>query len=195
MFNPRETDGPLDPAMISDLITAAYRDHAASIHGIALRSTRDREVAADITQEAFVRLVTEVQAGRIPNNIGGWLYRTSANLVISRARRTSVARRFAARLVRRDAPSEPDVLVIGREQSRELERALATLRTTDRIALLMAAHGATGAEIASHLGRSEAATRTLLSRARTHLRAAMNGSEVQTPRRVASTTRAAETLA
>ena len=78
---------------ISDFITNAYEQHAASVHGITLRSTRDPEVAADVTQEAFIRLLTEAQAGRFPDNVGGWLYRTSANLVISRQRRAAVARR------------------------------------------------------------------------------------------------------
>ena len=131
--------GTVDPAAVTEMISAAYRDHAASIHGIALRSTRDPEVAADITQEAFLRLVTEAQTGRFPDNVGGWLYRTSANLVISRGRRLSVARRFAPRLVRYDGPAEPDAVALLQEESRELDLALATLSTIERVALLMAA--------------------------------------------------------
>jgi RNA polymerase sigma-70 factor (ECF subfamily) len=165
--------GGADPAAVTEMISAAYRDHAASIHGIALRSTRDPEIAADVTQEAFLRLVTEAQAGRFPDNVGGWLYRTSANLVISRGRRVSVARRFAPRLVRRDGPAEPDAVALMQEEHRELDLALATLTTTERVALLMAAGGATGAEIAARLGRSHGATRTLLCRARVNLRTAM----------------------
>ena len=84
-----------DPSAISEVIAAAFRDHSAAIHGTALRSTRDPELAADVTQEAFLRLVVEAQAGRFPDNVGGWLYRTSANLIISRARRAAVARRLA----------------------------------------------------------------------------------------------------
>jgi DNA-directed RNA polymerase specialized sigma24 family protein len=62
--------------------------------------------------------------------------------------------------------------VVLEERHTELRVALATLPAPDRVALLMAAHGATGEEIARHLGRSHAATRTLLSRARAHLRTA-----------------------
>jgi len=163
------------------VIAAAFRDHSAAIHGTALRSTRDPELAADVTQEAFLRLVVEAQAGRFPDNVGGWLYRTSANLVVSRARRAAVARRLAPRLVRFDGPAEPDAIAVLQEQRHELHVALATLSAADRVALLMAAHGATGQEIARHLGRSHAATRTLLSRARGRLRTAAMEVDARSP--------------
>jgi RNA polymerase sigma factor (sigma-70 family) len=155
---------------IAEVIATAFRDHSAAIQGMTLRSTRDPEVAADVTQEAFLRLLVEAQAGRIPDNIGGWLYRTSANLVVSRARRAAVARRLAPRLVRDDGPSQPDAIVIRQEEDRELQAVLATLPVTDRTALVMAAHGASGEEIARHLGRTPNATRTLMCRARGRLR-------------------------
>jgi RNA polymerase sigma factor (sigma-70 family) len=162
----------LDRSAISETIAAAFHDHSAAIHGTALRSTRDPELAADVTQEAFLRLVVEAQAGRCPENIGAWLYRTSANLIVSRARRAAVARRLAPRLVRTDGPAQPDAIAVLREEHHALQVALATLPVAARVALLMAAHGATGEEIARHLGRSHGATRTLLSRARGRLRTA-----------------------
>jgi RNA polymerase sigma factor (sigma-70 family) len=162
----------LDRSAISEMIAAAFHDHSAAIHGTALRSTRDPELAADVTQEAFLRLVVEAQAGRCPENIGAWLYRTSANLIVSRARRAAVARRLAPRLVRTDGPAQPDAIAVLHEDHHELQVALATLPVAARVALLMAAHGATGEEIARHLGRSHGATRTLLSRARGRLRTA-----------------------
>lgn len=166
-----------EPSEISEIIAAAFRDHSAAIHGTALRSTRDPELAADVTQEAFLRLVVEAQADRLPDNICGWLYRTSANLIVSRARRAAVARRLAPRLVRFDGPAEPDAIAVLQEQHHELQVAMATLSAADREALLMAAHGATGEEIARHLGRSHGATRTLLSRARGRLRTATVASQ------------------
>jgi RNA polymerase sigma factor (sigma-70 family) len=138
-----------------------------------LRTTRDPELAADVTQEAFLRLVTEGQRGRYPDNVGAWLYRTSSNLIISGARRASVARRLAPRLVSRDEPDGPESITLGQEQHRELDEAMATLSIDDRLALVLSAHGATGEEIARHLRRSPAATRTHLSRARARLRTAV----------------------
>ena len=154
-----------DVAAIGALMVAAYESHSSSIYGMALGSTRDPELAADVTQEAFLRLLTEARRGRAPENIGGWLYRAASNLIVSRARRASVARRFAPHLLRRDTPEEPDGAALGHERQGHLDDALATLSVADRIVLLMAAQVATGAEIATHLGRSPGATRVLLLRA------------------------------
>ena len=117
--------------------------------------------------------MTEGQRGRRPDNPGAWLYRTSTNLIISRARRASVARRVAPRLLSHDAPDRPEDVALGNEQHRELDAALATLSVADRVALVLAAQGASGEEIAVHLGRSHGATRTHLTRARAHLRIAV----------------------
>ncbi len=162
----------VDPSAADSIITAAYVEHHAAIRGTALRLTRDPDLAADVAQEAFLRLLLEARAGRAPDDIRAWLHRTTANLIISRARRAAVARRWAPRLVRLDGPAEPDAIAILREDRSDLRIALATLPVTDRVALLMAAQGATGQEIARHLGRTPAATRTLLCRARMRLRAA-----------------------
>lgn len=158
---------------LAAFVAAAYDAHAASIYGLALRSTRDPELAGDVTQEAFLRLLAEGRRGRRPDDIGAWLYRTSTNLIISRARRASVARRLAPRLVSHDRSDAPDAIALGNEQHRELDAALATLSVADRVALVLSSQGATGIEIAQHLGRSHAATRTHLTRARARLRDAV----------------------
>ena len=163
----------LGRSALDAVITAAFEMHSAAIYGLALRSTRDPELAADVTQEAFLRLLTESQRGRLPDNLGGWLYRTSSNLIVSRARRATVARRFAPRLLQRDEPDGPESIAIANEGHRDLDAALATLTVADRMALVLSAQGATGEEIAGHLGRSHAATRTHLTRARARLRAAV----------------------
>ncbi|MEO5704390.1 MAG: RNA polymerase sigma factor [Candidatus Limnocylindrales bacterium] len=160
------------------LVEAAYRDHAASVLGVTLRSTRDPELAADVTQEAFSRLIAETRAGRCPDNIRAWLHRTSANLVVSRARREAVARRHAPGLVHTHGPAQPDEITVHREAQHELRSALAILSAADRIAVLMSANGSTGTEIASHFGWTAGATRTRLSRARALLRAKRSEADV-----------------
>ncbi len=164
--------GTIGSSAIEEIVGAAFRQHAPAIQRMALRSTRDAWVAEDVTQEAFLRLIVEAEAGRLPDNIGGWLYRTTANLIISRARRAAVARRYVDRFMDLDGPAQPDRIAVVRERHQELQAALATLPAADRGALLMAGLGATGEEIARHLGRSQGATRTLISRARGRLRIA-----------------------
>jgi RNA polymerase sigma-70 factor (ECF subfamily) len=154
-------------------VEAAFRENHERVFRMVCVMTREQELAADITQEAFVRLLREARAGRWPDNVGGWLYGTASNLVVSRARRVAVARRLAPRLVAPDAGSAPDELAIEHERSRAMRVALGRLSASERMALVMAAEGSSGEEIARHLGKSHAATRTMMSRARARLRLAL----------------------
>jgi len=159
--------------VVAEFIEAAYDEHEARIHGMVLGATRDPELAADVTQEAFLRLLAEARAGRFPDAPGAWLYRTAMNLVVNRARRAAVARRFAPRLMQRDDTPDPESMALEHERSRSMHEVLAGLPVADRMALLMAAQGLSGEDIAAHLGKSHGATRTLLCRGRERLRRAM----------------------
>lgn len=153
-----------------EAVTAAYRDHAATVRRVALRMTRDDELAADVTQEAFLRLFRESVAGRVPDNVAAWLYRTSANLVVSHARHEAVARRTAPMLAPPGSSRAPDDDVVDREGIQTVRSALAALPADYRSVLLMAAAGTPSRDIAHRIGRSGTATRTLLCRARRRLR-------------------------
>jgi RNA polymerase sigma-70 factor (ECF subfamily) len=151
-------------------IAAAYDAHHAELYGFALRSTRDVGAAEDLLHEAFVRLIIEIDAGRTPDNVRAWLYRVLANLAVSRGRRASVAQRHIPSLVDRSIDEGPEPAMLDHERSSDLERALAELAADARTALLMAAQGFDGAEIAAAIGRSPTATRSLMCRARLQLR-------------------------
>jgi DNA-directed RNA polymerase specialized sigma24 family protein len=60
--------------------------------------------------------------------------------------------------------------IIRRERDAAIVDALARTAEDDRTAMLLAAQGYRGEEIAERIGRSELATRTLLCRARGRLR-------------------------
>ena len=84
----------------------------------------------------------------------------------------SVAARWRAALEFRqkgDSPG-PETDYLAGEASRGVHAALAELSADERAGLLLAAHGFSGAEIATSIGRSQAATRTLMCRARAKLR-------------------------
>jgi RNA polymerase sigma-70 factor (ECF subfamily) len=154
-----------------EYVANAHLAHAGMTYAVAMRATRDPELAADVTQEAFLRLLIEARAGRRPDSAGAWLYRAVTNLVISRARRAEVARRLAPRLADVGMPDQPDTVAVRREGHAELLLALSRLSSVERTALILAAGGASGVEIAAHLGRTHGATRALLCRARARLRA------------------------
>ena len=66
--------------------------------------------------------------------------------------------------------SRPKSGVLARERTSAIDAVLATLPVDARTALLLSADGFSGEEIAATIGRSHAATRTLISRARVRVR-------------------------
>jgi RNA polymerase sigma-70 factor (ECF subfamily) len=168
--------GPVSPATglraddASAVVLAAYQKHQVDLFSFATALVRERETAEDVVAEAFLRLVREVKAGREPDDLRGWLYRVVANLVLSRGRRIATAKRFLTRLVERRNEPSPEARVVGSEVRQDLLDALAVLPADGRIAIVMLSRGATGREIAAAIGRSEAATRTLICRTRIRLR-------------------------
>ena len=159
---------PLDGRAI---VAAAFEEHQREVFSFTLHGTRDPEAAEDITQETFLRLLREVDAGRTPDNIRAWLYRVASNLVVTRGRKATVAGRWLRAIARQETTLEsPERITLRRETSDALEAALATMPHDASVALLLAAQGFSGREVAVAIGRSEAATRTMLCRARLQLR-------------------------
>ena len=153
------------------VVLAAYEAHARDLHAFARSLVREREAAEDLVAEAYLRLVREVHAGRAPDDVRGWLYRVTANLVLSRGRRISVAQRFLGRIADRRQAESPEARHLRLAIDPALRDAVLALRPDARVAVVMAARGCSGREIAEAIGRSEAATRTLLTRSRQQVRA------------------------
>ena len=152
------------------VVMAAFDAHHRDLLAFARALVRDAEAAEDVVADAFLRFIHEVHAGRMPSETRAWLYRVVANLVISRGRRLRTAQRFLSRLVDRRVQESPEQSLAGSEIRRDLLEALAALPIEGRIAIVMASRGSTGQEIATALGKSETATRTILYRARIRLR-------------------------
>ena len=156
------------------VLLAAYEAHARDLNAFARSLVREREAAEDVVAEAFTRLVGEARAGRMPDDVRAWLYRVVSNLVMSRGRRRSVAQRFLGQLLDRRTAESPEARHLRLDVDPALRDAVLALPPDARVALVMAARGAPGAEIALAIGRSEAATRTLLTRARQRVRARLD---------------------
>lgn len=170
-----DLSGLVTPAAASasrtdELVTAIYDAHQRELFTFALRACHDHEAAEDLVHEAFIRLVVEVDAGRTPHNIRAWLYRVIANLAVSRGRRATVAQRELGALRRDRTDAGPEPAYLEYERQSDLEAILGELGADARTALLMAANGFNGLEIAEAIGRSGNATRTLMCRARLQLR-------------------------
>jgi RNA polymerase sigma-70 factor (ECF subfamily) len=154
-------------------VSAAFESYHAELYNFLRRSTRDEAAAEDLLQEAYLRLTREVDAGRTPEHVRGWLYRVASNLAISRGRRRTTAFEWMGRYGRHslgDDVASPEAGMLARERTSAIDAVLATLPAEARTALLLSADGFSGEEIAVAIGRSHGATRTLLSRTRVRVR-------------------------
>jgi RNA polymerase sigma-70 factor (ECF subfamily) len=147
-----------------------YDAHQRELHAFVRSIERDPAAAEDVVAETFLRLTREVAAGRMPDQPRAWLHRVAANLVVNGGRHRNVVTRVLGRLVSHDTDEPADAPLLRAEARRELLEVLRSLPVDARTALMLAAHGFSGREIAATLGRSELATRSLMSRARERLR-------------------------
>jgi len=155
-------------------VEAAFKEHGPGLVRYLTWQTRDAEAAQDFAQAAFLRLARELEAGRAPDRIDAWLRRVGSNLATSQARRAQVANRHEAALARRVDARSPESIVVSGELAAQVDVLVGALSATERHAVLLAAHGVGGIDIANAVGRTPAATRTLLCRARAKLREGMH---------------------
>ena len=168
-----------EPAPVQALVADVYVAFAAELRRFVTARTRDADSAEDIVQEAFVRLAVLSRASRDPKNPQAWLCRVARNLVISRSRRATVARRRDPQLaMEKTSPQSPEMLFLSSERSRALGLALEAVGVSARTSLVLAAHGYTCREIAERLGRSEGATRSIMCRARQVVRRELTNQEL-----------------
>jgi RNA polymerase sigma factor (sigma-70 family) len=130
------------------------------------RLTGDPDLAADVAQETFVRLL---QRDPRPGAVRPWLFRVATNLVRDAARRSSRHRVLAmdgrAPTAHGDPPPAPDRGLDRDRYRRMVREALDELSTKERTALLMREEGFRHREIAEAIGTTTGSVGTLLSRA------------------------------
>lgn len=140
------------------------------------RWSGDAALAADVAQEAFIRLY---RRGRLPEELRAWLVSVANNLLRDEHRR--VARR--ERLLTRHSGTEaaagfehrPDTDLLAAERRRAVRAALDELPTRERALLLLRHEGYSYRELGKALRIRESSVGTLLARARERFRAAMEG--------------------
>ena len=155
---------------VDSQIVEAMETHRPALERYVRSMVRDADEAADIVQETHVRLLVAARADGLPESPGAWMSRVAHNLVVSGARRRQTADRRAEQLAADDEVRSTEEAIVRRERDTEVLRALAAARSDDREAILLAASGYRTREIASHLGRTELATRALICRARGRMR-------------------------
>ena len=148
---------------------AAYARHQPPLFRYLHRLTGDADVAEDIAQECFLRLL-----GRsVPEDrLRPWLFTVGTNLVRDRARARQrhrrlleEARRGPAATVEPGAPDPPDEALERTAAVESVREALARLADRDREILLMREEGFRYAEIARAIDVAPSSVGTLLARA------------------------------
>src|SRR5580704_13759679 len=63
-----------------------YKTHSRRVYSLCLRMTRNRSLAEDLTQEAFLQVFRKIQSFRGESAFSSWLYRLVFNLVLMNQR-------------------------------------------------------------------------------------------------------------
>jgi RNA polymerase sigma-70 factor (ECF subfamily) len=167
-------------AMTSDRATARafverlYAAHHAEIYAYLARMLRNDELAADLTQDTFVKAYKAFDTLEDPNRARAWLYQIAGRTALDELRRRKIVRFIPWTGESRGTAASAEDLVLRARLSADLERALARIPPRQRQALLLSElYDMTGLELADVLGVSHVAARALLTRARESLRQAL----------------------
>jgi len=148
-----------------------FARHQNEIYAYLVRMLRDPELAADLTQDAFVKAYRAYDSLQKPENARAWLYQIAHRVALDDLRRKRIVRFIPLVGETRNSAPSAEHLVMEARLSGELQRALERIPERQRSALLLAElHDLTGVELAAALGVSHVAARALLTRARESLR-------------------------
>ncbi len=151
-----------------------FAKHQSEIYAYLLRMLRDPDLAADLTQDAFVKAYKAYDALEKPENARAWLYQIAHRVALDDLRRRRIVRFVPLVGEARNSAPSAEHLVMDARLSGDLQRALEKIPERQRAALLLAElHDMTGLELAATLGVSHVAARALLTRARESLRQAL----------------------
>lgn len=151
-----------------------FAKHHGEIYAYLLRMLREPELAADLTQDAFVKAYRNYESLEKPENARAWLYQIAHRVALDELRRRKIVRFLPWSGESRGAAPSAEHLAMDLRLSGDLQRALERIPERQRAALLLAElHDLTGLELAAALGVSHVAARALLTRARQSLREAL----------------------
>jgi RNA polymerase sigma-70 factor (ECF subfamily) len=159
-----------DPAAFD----AVYEEYRSRLYAFLARLSRSRDIAEDLAEETWLRLVTSSGRLRPDTRLGPWLFTVARNLYYSYCRSRALSEAASDGLIGlwpggspRPSPFEETA---ARELERRLEHGLAALPATYREALLLVGvEGLAPSDAAGVCGLTPEAFRQRLSRARAAL--------------------------
>lgn len=183
-LGPLRADAAVTPSRAVPSREAAFNhlfeDFADPIFNYVLRMVGDRDRAADIAQDTFIKAYRKLDTLTDDASVRAWIYRIATNTAIDEMRR----RRFVVRPQTDDGDrpaydvpdgrANPEAQVMNATLDERIQRALLRLRPNHRQCLVlsdledMSAH-----QIGEVMDMSYGAVRTLLCRARGEMRKAL----------------------
>jgi len=163
---------------------AVYEEYRSRLYSFLARLSRSRDVAEDLAEETWLRLVASSGRLRPDTRVGPWLFTVARNLYYSHCRSRALSEAASDGLIGLWPGGSPRPSPFEETEARELERrvehGLAALPATYREALLLiAAEGLAPSEAAGVCGLTPEAFRQRLSRARSALDRALGSVRVQ----------------
>ena len=156
-------------------------DNQNKVYALALRMVNDRETAADLAQDAFVKAWQGLSSFQGESSFATWVYRLAANVCIDYLRRQRRREGVEPSVSLDDADSgwaepadrnsDPQLILEKSERGRALARGLAQLPDWQRQALaLRELSGLSYQEISDALGLDLGTVKSRIARARLALR-------------------------
>ena len=164
------------------------RRYQRPVFSLIYRMVRDREIAEDLAQETFVKVLNAIDSYRPEHKFSSWIFKIANNAAIDHLRRrepdllsldgapdaVSVERREATALQVRDQGESPLDELAARELGSHIEAAIAGLRAEYRACILLRhVEGRPYEEIAAILDLPLGTVKTYIHRARAELRDAL----------------------
>ncbi len=163
-----------DQATARAWVEELYAEHHAEIYSYLTRMLHDHELAADLTQETFVKAFRAFDTLTDAARARPWLYQIAGRTALDELRRRRIVRFVPWTGESRGIAASAEEVALRGRLTGEMERALAAIPGRQRMALLLAeVHDLSGQELADALGVSHVAARALLTRARESLRQAL----------------------
>jgi len=152
-----------------DAFDVVYGMYNARLFGFLVRLSRSRDVAEDLLEETWLRLVSHASRLDSDTHLGPWLFTVARNLHVSycRSRAFENGATCEVGLWPTSMQASPFEYTAGNELERRIEAALAALPVTCReVLLLVGVEGMRPSEAAAVCGISPEAFRQRLKRAR-----------------------------
>jgi RNA polymerase sigma-70 factor (ECF subfamily) len=178
-----QADAPTDAQLITQILAgsqARYRllveRHQQAVYNAAYRLLGNRDEAADITQDAFLRAYRALDTFQQDKSLAPWLCRIAINLALNRLKRQRPTlslddERQNPGLDLPDASAEPQAGLLRSERQQALRQAILDLPPEQRVVIeLRHFQEQSYEEIAAGLNISLANVKSRLFRARQKLR-------------------------